>query len=54
MREFLTADEITSEINKRKDIRRKRLETKIKKATMNCEVDDVIFVFSSIINQLTR
>ncbi len=54
MKDFLTAEEITSEINRRKDIRRKKLETKLKKATMNCEVDDVIFVFSSLINQLTR
>ena len=50
----LTPVEITLEMERRKNIRRDRLEKKIIELTKECERDDVIYVFSSLINRITR
>ncbi len=50
----LTPLEITLEMERRKNIRRDRLEKKIIELTKECEQDDVIYVFSSLINRIMR
>ena len=53
-KKVLTPEEITLEMERRKNIRRQRLEEKIIKLTEKCEREDVIYVFSSMISRITR
>ena len=53
-KKVLTPEEITLEMERRKNIRRQRLEEKIIKLTENCDREDVIYVFSSLISRITR
>ena len=50
----LTIEEIEQEIERRKNIRRKRLEKKILELTKDCDKEDVIYVFSSLISRITK
>lgn len=50
----LTPEEITLEIEKRKSLRRQRLEKKVVELTKHCDRDDVIYVFSYLINKLIK
>ncbi len=53
-RKVLTANEIALEMEKEKSIRRQKLEEKIIKLTEKCGREDVIYVFSSLINRITK
>lgn len=50
----LTIDEIHQETERRKNIRRERLEKKIIELTKECDREDVIYVFSSLITRITK
>lgn len=52
--EVLTPEEITLEMERRKNIIRQRLEEKIIKLTEKCDREDVIYVFSSLISRITK
>ena len=53
-KKVLTTEEITLEMEKRKNIRRQRLEEKIIKLTKECDREDVIYIFSSLISRITK
>jgi len=53
-KKVLTPEEITLEMERRKNIRRQRLEKKIIKLTEKCEREEVIYVFSSLISRITK
>ena len=53
-KKVLTPEEITLEVERRKNIRRQRLEEKIIELTKECDREDVIYVFSSLINRITK
>ena len=53
-KKVLTPEEITLEMERRKNIRRQKLEEKIIKLTEKCEREDVIYVFSSLISRITK
>lgn len=53
-KKVLTPEEITLEIERRKNIRRQRLEEKIIRLTEKCDREDVIYVFSSLISRITK
>ncbi len=50
----LSVEEIALEWEKRKQIRRQNLEEKIIKLTEKCDREDVIYVFSSLISNITK
>lgn len=50
----LTIEEIYQETERRKNIRRERLEKKIIELTESCDREDVIYVFSSLISRITK
>lgn len=53
-KKVLTPEEITLEMERRKNIRRQRLEEKIIKLTEKYDREDVIYVFSSLISRITK
>ena len=53
-KKVLTIEEIHQETERRKNIRRERLEKKIIKLTEDCDREDVIYVFSSLISRITK
>ena len=53
-KKVLTIEEIHQETERRKNIRRERLEKKIIKLTESCDREDVIYVFSSLISRITK
>ena len=53
-KKVLTPEEITLEMERRKNIRRQRLEEKIIRLTEKCDREDVIYVFSSLISRITK
>lgn len=54
MKKVLTPQEIFNSLEKSKKNKRNKLEKQIIKLTKNCDKEDVIYVFSSLINNLTR
>jgi hypothetical protein len=53
-KKVLTKEEIHQETERRKNIRRERLEIKIIELTKECDREDVIYVFSSLISRITK
>jgi hypothetical protein len=53
-KKVLTPEEITLEMERRKNIRRQRLEEKIIKLTEKYDREDIIYVFSSLISRITK
>jgi len=53
-KKVLTIEEITAEVEKRKLIRRERLEKKIIELIKDHDREDVMFVLSLLINKITK
>lgn len=53
-KKVLTVEEIHQETERRKNIRRERLEKKVIELTKECDIEDVIYVFSSLISRITK
>jgi|LakMenE18May11ns_1017448.scaffolds.fasta_scaffold9925580_5 hypothetical protein len=53
-KKVLTIEEIHQETERRKNIRRERLEKKIIELTKECDREDVIYVFSSLVSRITK
>lgn len=53
-KQSLTIEEIAKDIEIKKNIRRKKLEQKIIKLTKKCYKEDIIYVFSSLINKIVK
>jgi hypothetical protein len=53
-KKVLTVEEIHQETEKRKGVRRERLEKKIIEITKECDREDVIYVFSSLISRIVK
>lgn len=54
VKKVLTIEGIHQETERRRNIRRERLEKKIIKLTENQNREDVIYVFSSLISRITK
>jgi hypothetical protein len=53
-RKVLTIEEIHQELERRKTIKRERLQKKIMKLTDSCDKEDVLYVFSSLISKIVK
>lgn len=54
MAKVLTPEEISIEIEKRKNIRREKLQKKLEEITGGEDWQDVVFVFSTLISKITK